>query len=144
MSQKLDATAAYNFHDYLSGPHQHGSTSSLTTGNLIGTKLQSVRYTSGLGRWSWKRFRGRGDASIHIITLYRPVPPTSGGGPGSVYTKHLTHFSNLKIRECPRTAFLSDLSDNIITWKIKGDQIILLGDINKYVLRKKPGTLPQK
>ena len=41
MSQQLDATTAYNFHDYLSGPYQHGGNSRLTIGNLIGRRFQS-------------------------------------------------------------------------------------------------------
>ena len=99
MSQKLDATTAYNCHDSLSGTYQHGGTSSLTTGNLIGRRVESGRETSGSGRWSWQRFRGRWDTSIHIITFYRPVPPEAGGGPGSVYTQQLNHLSNLRRRE---------------------------------------------
>ena len=34
-------------------------------------------------------------------------------------------------------AFLSDLSNNISTWEITGYQIILMGDINKFILSKK-------
>ena len=64
MSQELDATTAYNCHDSISVPCQHGGTSILTMGNLIGRRVQSGRDTSGLGMWSWKQFRGRGDASI--------------------------------------------------------------------------------
>ena len=74
---------------------------------------------------------------MRIITFYQTVPPSVGGGPGSVYAQHLTHFSNLKRREYTRTAFLSDLYDDINTWKSKGNQIISIGDTNKYILGKK-------
>ena len=53
-----------------------------------------------------------------------------------MYAQHLTHFSNLKIREFPRTAFLSDISENINIWKRKGDKIIIMGNINEYILSK--------
>ena len=49
MSQQLDATTSYNCHKSLPGPYQHGGTSSLTTGNLIGRRLKPERDTSGLG-----------------------------------------------------------------------------------------------
>ena len=63
---------------------KYRGTSSLTTGNLIGKRVQSEMDTSDIGRWSWQRFRGRGEASICIIYFYRPFPPAAGGGPGSV------------------------------------------------------------
>ena len=137
MSHKLDATTVYNFHDSLSGTYRHGGISILATGNLIWRRVQYGRYTSGIGRWSWQQFRGRWDASIHIITFYRPVPPVAGGGPGSVYAQHLNHLSNLKRRECTIIAFLSDLSDDINTWKSKGFQIIIMGYTNENILSKK-------
>ena len=134
MSQQLDATPSYNRHDTLSAPYQHVGTSIFTSGNLIGRRVEYVRDSSGLGRWSWKRFRGRGDTSIHTITFYIPVHPTLGGGPGSVYAQHLTHFYNIRIQECPQIAY--DLN----TRNRKGYQIILIGDINNYNLRKKSQT----
>ena len=137
MSQQLDVTTAYNFHKYLSVPYQHGDTSSLNTGKLMGRRLQYGRDNQGLGRCSWQQFRGRGETSINIITFYKPVPPAAGWGPGSVYAQQLTHFANLNRQECPRTDFLSDLSDDIIIWNSKGYQIILMGDINKYTPSKK-------
>ena len=50
MRQQIDTTAAYNYHDSLSGPYQHGGTSSLTTVNLIGRISELVRYNPGLLR----------------------------------------------------------------------------------------------
>ena len=64
-------------------------------------------------------------------------PANSGGGPGSVYAQHTTHFYNLRRREFPITDFLSDLADDIKTWKTKGYQIIQIGYINEYILSKK-------
>ena len=41
-------------------------------------------------------------------------------------------------------AFLSDLSNNISTWEITGYQIILMGDINKFILSKKISNFATK
>ena len=47
-------------------------------------------------------------------------------------------------QEFPQIAFLSDLSENVNTWKRKGDQIILMGDINKYIQSKKISNFATK
>ena len=43
----------------------------------------------------------------------------------------------MRKREFPRTAFITYLERKIKTWKSKGDQMILMGDINKYILSKR-------
>ena len=65
------------------------------------------------------------------------MPPTAGGGLGYLYAQHMTHLSYLRRRECPRTVLLSDPAEEIKTSKNRGDQIILMGDINYYKQSKK-------
>ena len=103
-------------------------------GNLIARKIEGGRDLSGLRRWSCQRFRGKGEASPRIETLYRTVPPAIGGGSGSVYAQNLTHYHNINTLQCPRAAFLKNLGKEIELWKEKVDQIILIGDINKYIM----------
>ena len=137
MSQQLQSTTTYNHNELLSVAYQNGGTARFSTRNLIGKIVESVRDSSCLGICKWQRFIGRRWASICIIKFYRPVPPTAGRGPGSVYAQQTTHFSNLRRRELPITNFLPDLDDDIKTWKTKGYQIILIGGINEYILSKK-------
>ena len=85
MSQQLDSTTAYNIHNSLSGYYQNGGTTSLSTGNIIGRRLESGRDILGLGKCTYQQFRGRWEGYISIITSCRPVPPTAGVCPGSVY-----------------------------------------------------------
>ena len=59
ISQQLDSTTSYNRHDTLSGSYQYSGTLSLPTGNIIGIIIEGGRDFSGLGRWSWQRFRGK-------------------------------------------------------------------------------------
>ena len=103
-------------------------------GNLIARKIEGGRDLSGLRRWSCQRFRGKGEASPRIETLYITLPPAIGGGSGSVYAQNLTHYHNINTLQCPRGAFLKNLGKEIELWKEKVDQIILIGDINKYTL----------
>ena len=111
MIQKLGSTISYNWHDTLSGLYQYIGT--LSTGNLIGKIIKVGRDSSGLCVWSWKRFRGKGEASLHIESLYIPVTLATGGGAGSVYDQNLTHFYNTKILQFPKVACLEDLGKEI-------------------------------
>ena len=43
MSQKIDSMTAFNYHNFLSVPYQHGGTSSLTNGDLIGRRAELGR-----------------------------------------------------------------------------------------------------
>ena len=49
----------------------------------------------------------------------------------------MTNFSNIRKREFPRIAFITYLAGKIKTQKTKGDQMILMGDINEYILSKR-------
>ena len=109
--QQMDSTTSYNSHDILSGSYQYGGTLSLSTGNIVIRRIEGGGYLSGLVRWSWQRFRGKGEASLRIANLYIPVPPATGLGSGSVYAQHLTHFHNINILKFPRVAFLKDLGN---------------------------------
>ena len=109
ISQQLDSTTSYNWHDTLSGSYQYGGTLILSIGNLVGRTIEGGRYLSGLGRWSWLRFRGKREVSLRIANIYRPVPPSAGGGSGSVYAQNLTHFYNINIIQCPIVAFIEEL-----------------------------------
>ena len=64
----------------------------------------------------------RGGLTTHIHLLHTGATNRRGRPGISVSTKYDT-FSNLRIREYPKTPFIPDLAD-IKTWKKKGDQII--------------------
>ena len=89
----------YNKYDLLSGSYKLGGTVSLATWNLSGRKIDYVSDTSGIGRWSWKIFRGQCNATLHKDTFYRPVPPNQGGRMGPVYAQHYTLFNKTGRRE---------------------------------------------
>ena len=109
MSQQLDYTTSYNQHDTLSGSYQYGGTLSLSTGNLIVRTIKGGSHFSGLYIWSWQRFRGKVEGSLRIVTIYRPVPPATEVGAGSVYAEHLTHLHNIKILQYPIVIFIEYL-----------------------------------
>ena len=113
MRQQLDSITACNKHDPFLGPFQYGGTASLSTGNLTGRKTASGKDPSGLGIWRWKIFTGQGKALLRIATLYRPVPPEQGTGPGSVYSQYLTYFNSTNRIIFPRQGFLDDTKEEV-------------------------------
>ena len=50
--------------------------------------------------------------------------------------QHLTRFNQINIYIFPIQAILDDLSTGGFKWKVYGDQIIIMGDINAYVESK--------
>ena len=57
MSQKLDPITACNQHEPFIGPFKYRVTDCLSTGNIKGRKTSSGRDPTGLGIWSWQKFR---------------------------------------------------------------------------------------
>mmetsp|Transcript_53808 Transcript_53808/g.161028 ORF Transcript_53808/g.161028 Transcript_53808/m.161028 type:complete len:426 (-) Transcript_53808:3458-4735(-) len=131
LSKKLYCTTACNKHDKVSGSYQLGGTSSLSTGNLVGRIIGANEDSSGLGRWTWQRFRGQGEATTCIVSCYKPVPPNEGSG--SVYAQKLTFLSSINREVCPRQAFLDGLASAVTEWKAAGNQLLIMGDINEYI-----------
>ena len=95
---------------------------------------------SGLGKRSWKIFRGKKEANLRIVPFYRLVRPTEGGGPGPVYAQEMSHISNLRRKEFLRKYFLSDKAGDI---KKLGKQRIP-NNLNKYILSKRIRTFTTK
>ena len=97
MIHQLESTMSYNKHDLLSESYQYRGTASLAKSNISGRKIGSGSDATGLGIWSWQRFRGQGNTILRISKFYRIVPPNQGLGTVSFYAQHLTLFNNTGI-----------------------------------------------
>eukprot|EP00957_Ditylum_brightwellii_P019556 1475011-Ditylum_brightwellii.AAC.1 len=75
--------------------------------------------------------RRKGDIVLRILTFYRPCK--SANGTSLVYAQHLFHFNATGRFQCPRNALMDDLKQHIKEWKMKGEQIMIMGDINEYI-----------
>ena len=130
-SRSTKYTVANNRTDPTASAFQHGGTLSMTMDKMVGYAIEAGRDPSGLGRWTWQLFRGKGGAKIRIVTSYRPVPGSADGQ--SVHAQHLRKFlEDGEIRD-PRQAFLTDLGVLLKEWHGQGDQILVMGDLNEYV-----------
>ena len=83
---------------------------------------------TGLGRWAWTRYKGRG-VSLRIFSAYRPVLNRSGAA--SAWNQQRTALTNRNDDRDPRTAMLEDLAKDISLAIESGDQIVLGMDANE-------------
>lgn len=82
----------------------------------------------GLGRWSWTRYRGKGNRYLRVVVCYRPVPNKTGQL--SVYRQHSRFFHSQNITMCPRSLFLTHLANEIKQWQQQQDTLVIMGDWN--------------
>ena len=85
--------------------------------------VQSGYDYTGLGRWSYIRFKGKRSNVSRVITAYCPC--SSKKGIHTVYSQQLR-----VLKKDPIHAFWSDLEAQIKEWQLAGETIILSGDWN--------------
>ena len=61
--------------------------------------------TSGLGRWVWKRYRGKHSLTLQVITTYRPCIKNSSGLQ-TTHRQHQLYLDRTKNYRSPRQAIL--------------------------------------
>ena len=106
----------------------------MSTKSLTCKIFKQRRYPSGLGRFIWQVFIGKGYHTLMIAIRYRPCKSVNVAG--SAYMQHLTRFNQISIYICPRQDITDKLSKETVKWKEDGDQIIIMGDINAYMESK--------
>ena len=123
------STIAYNAKDVAPSKYQPGGSILCSIGKPCHRIVDSGVDKSGLGRWSWQRFRGKHNVSLRVISAYRPC---RSPGANTVYSQHSRFFdatSDTPIQ--PRKQFFEDLSKEILNWKNEEhDQIVLMMDAN--------------
>lgn len=128
----------YNTTDIRSKAFQPGGTiiSSITkpAHRVIDTGVDAT----GLGRWSWTRYRGKNDVTLRVICAYRPCKKPTSTGPNTAYSQEQQQFSDIQSQATfniyPRKAFLHDITKDIQQRKEKDkDQLIIMMDCNQDV-----------
>jgi hypothetical protein len=94
--------------------------------------------SSGLGRWVWTKYQGKGHITLRVITGYRPVEDKEDGA----HTVFSQQESVLKCQDDdrnPRDAFLEDLRGEVMQWQNENsrDLIVLYLDMNEDVRSRK-------
>lgn len=135
---------AYNVKDgELSTPFQPGGTMVLSLNTAAHRVFEIGKDTTGLGRWSWSRYRGRHDLILHVISAYRPCIPQDPGE-NTTHSQHQRYLDAHNDTRHPRNAMLEDLESHITQYKNQGDQIVVLMDCNEDVRRARITTWLQR
>ena len=125
-------TAAYNENDRTSSIQQWGGTAIIAQGDTAKWAAGAGRDPSGLGRWSWTRYRRQQNTFLRFVFVYRPVKSPSKQS--SAYSKQKAFLLSTDEYRCPRDALLEDLGTELDSWLANGDHIIVCGDWNEDVL----------
>ena len=126
--ESSNSCVSYNRKDCNTSTYQPGGNILLSTGKATHRIISQGTDESGLGRWSWTRYRGKRNITLRVICAYRPCKPHTPGA-NTVYAQHQRLFNITNDNRCPRNAILQDLQNEINLWKENdGDQIILMMD----------------
>ena len=123
------STIAYNTKDVAPTKYQPGGTILCSIGKTCHRTVSSGVDNTGLGRWSWQRFRGKHNVTLRVISAYRPC---RAPGPNTVYAQQLRYFDATNETPIqPRKQFFTDLALQIKQWRDNdNDQIVLMMDVN--------------
>ena len=124
---------SYNIRDCSNSVFQPGGTLTQCINRCTHKVIASGTDSTGLGRWSWVRFRGSHEISLTVITAYRPCKPSRSTGVNTTYVQQVRYFDELDEDREPREAILEDLSSFITQCHQQNDQIILMMDVNQDV-----------
>ncbi len=130
--ESSNSTIGYNTKDSASGVFQPGGTLITSINKPAHRIIETGKDPTGLGRWTWQRFRGKQNITLRIVSAYRPCIPSTAG-PNTTYSQQQRYFDAMKVKRCPREALLEDLGKEIKKWSESNDQIIAMMDCNESV-----------
>ena len=126
---QFQTVTSYNKHENL-GKVQRGGTCTIATGQTSYRVTKLGTDSTGLGRWSWLQFSGRGAHRTRVISAYRPCQRSSNSKLTTVWYQQHRYFKKEGQHRDPREMFLIDLEALIIQWLQDGIHIVLCIDAN--------------
>ena len=125
---------SHNRHDASSAQRQWGGTGVVSQGKLKHYAMGAGSDQTGLGRWTWAKYRGKDNISLRVVSIYQPCENKSGIV--AVYAQHRRHLQNMKDDRDPRAAFKQDFRRELEEWINQGDHIIVGGDVNESIFHQ--------
>ncbi len=113
---------------------QYGGTALFSIDQASHRVIGKGQDNTDLGRWTWTKYKGRGNQTLKIFSAYRPNPPQ---GPFTVYAQQNAFFHSINRSICPRQAFLIDLATELKESLTAGDKTtpIQIPDVSPDVFR---------
>ena len=127
------SVVSYNVRDCNQSSFQPGGNILQSINRITHKAKQAGTDPSGLGRWSWLRFRGSHEVSVMTICAYRPCKPSTSTGINTTFSQHIRYLDDIGDERDPRQALLDDLGKFITECRNNQDQIILMMDVNDNV-----------
>ena len=127
----VQAKFGFNEHDITREARQWGGTGVISQGKLKHYAMGAGVDKTGLGRWTWARYRGKGDVVFRVVSIYQPCRNTNGTV--AVYAQQKCYLQEHNDDRDPRTAFKEDFAAELAEWIDQGDQVLVGGDINQEV-----------
>ena len=83
---------------------------------------------TGLGKWCWTKYQGKGGKVLRVITAYRACHI---GCVKSTVPQQFRYLIKKNRAIYPMKAFLDDLQSEISIWRETGESIVVMGDFNE-------------
>ena len=128
---RIQSKMSHNTRDKTNSKLQWGGTGIMSNGKISYFSMGAGSDSSGLGRWTWTRYRGKDGIVLRCVSVYQPN--SNKEGTLTVYQQHKEYLQSINDDRDPRAAFMEDLDNSLTEWSITGDQIILSGDINEHI-----------
>jgi len=87
----------------------------------------------GLGRWCWAQLHGKHNKILRIVSAYCQC---KSNGILTTYQQQVRFGAKQNNRTCPRTRFLQELSQDVISWTKEGEEVIVLANMNDDIWDK--------
>ena len=119
---------SHNIHEKFS-MHQQGGTF-LATNTVLGESVKEHGVDeTGLGRWSWMKFCGRG-ATTRVVVAYQPCR-TRKRAKNATAAQQRRYWRARNNYQCPRKLFRHQLLEQLRKWRTAGEKLVLLIDANE-------------
>jgi len=127
--ESLNVHSAFNTHHKNTErkAHLQGGVSVWSINDASHRVLERGVDTTGLGRWCYVRYQGRGGITTRVYSIYRPC---KSEGPNTVYAQHTRYMAEKEDARCPQVAMVEDLKRQLQEAHDTGDQLIVGGDFN--------------
>ena len=111
---------------------QYGGTGLICNKLFRSQKIDHGTDSTALSRWTWARFRGKGNTVLRAVSAYRP---TENHGPTTTWSQHERYYQKHRKIQTPnvQAIFDNDLVNSIKAWILLGDSIVLGIDANDDV-----------
>jgi hypothetical protein len=129
--QALQGLASHNKVERIQR-EQMGGTAVAAVGRLVDLTSDSGSDPTGLGRWTWIKL-GNGTPTTRLLCGYLPCKPGRSSRGRTVWEQHKRFFESRGDFRYPSTIFVEDITNEIVKWRLAGEEVVLAIDANQDV-----------